>query len=341
MEPSLEPDTTSMASKSPLRNRTHFRVCHVRAIPPESPFTGSGVPVLEVLDLGRLADAMVAATDFAPQVMAVSSRPSLRLRGERWDHAGEIAWQRYRLLVPGGGLVDVRLLSTPWPALTDAIDLLEDLNYETIEGEPPNWDVVHVERAAEGHATELGPFHQLVFIPDDHEEPGWETTQRLVYRADLDAIEEQSSIKHPDELNRRPGQLAAVGRFGSVLWGLQDYLEASLVVSAALTVSAAATLRTVQRAARSHLLTARSLLTGGDGDDLDPGELQRTVTALGIDLAIGAEAQANIVDLLPSLRVDAFHQALYDAADLRPQIALATSLLKRIEPAAQPQAKML
>jgi len=225
------------------------------------------------------------------------------------------------------------MISTEWRSLGDAISLLEDLSYEVIKGEPTEWDNQYVDGSGQQSPVEsgLGPFHQLVFIPDGHEEPDWEAIQRLVYRADLDAIEEQSSIRHPAELNRRPSQLAAVGRFGSVLWGLQDYLETSLVVSASLAVAATSTLRSVQRSARHHLLAARELLRAAPGQtDSDPERLRHAAATLGIDLAIGAESQSTITDLLPSLRVDAFHQALFDASDLRPQIDSANKLLERL-----------
>lgn len=326
-------DRSKRADLSPMQNRADLRVCHVRAIEPTEMPDGAKASLLEILDLGRLSNSVRTAADFAPQVASLASRSTVRLRGVRWEQTHGVAWQRFRLFVPPSRLIDVRVFSTKWTSLADAMGLLEDLSYESIEDEPTEWDAEYLPGSANLSVTNLEPFHQLVFIPDDHEEPDWEAIQRLVYRADLDAIEEQSSIRHPDELNRRPNQLAAVGRFGSVLWGLQDYLEASLIVSAALGVSATSTVRAVQRQAREHLLTARDFLTSGGGRSDDQNDLRRAIATLGIDLAIGAEAQANIVDVLPSLRVDAFHQALYDASDLQPQIKLARGLLDRADAA--------
>lgn len=320
---------TTTAGPSPLDNRTDLRICHVRAIAAPSA-TGPGASIFNAFDLGRLANGLSSADNLAPQLQATTHRASLELAGDRWGTGRPVSWQRHRLLIAGGGIADVRLISTPWESVTDTIGLLEDLNYETIRGEPSEWDEIHSGKHDEP-VSSVQPFHHLVFVPDDQNEPSWETIQRLVYRADLDAIEEQSSISHPEELNRRPGQLAAVGRFGSVLWGLQDYVEASMVLSAAMTVSAASVAATVRRAAHDHLHNHRANLAGQEAAG---GQLRQAISELGLDLTFGAEAQATIDHLLPSLRVNAFHRALYLAANVRAQIDLAARMLDRLAVAA-------
>ncbi len=177
-----------------------------------------------------------------------------------------------------------------------------------------------------------------MFLPDEQDEPTWETIQRLIYRADLDAIEEHSSITHPDELNRRPSQLAAVGSFGSVIWGLQDYVENGLVLSAALTISAAATLRRTRIAALDVLHDLHRLQRQDDETPIDAGHdpsvqlahLQRTIGRLQTALTFGAESTATIEPLLPSLRIESFHEALYQSTGIPLQAALVDRMLTRL-----------
>lgn len=171
----------------------------------------------------------------------------------------------------------------------------------------------------------MSPFHQLVFVPDSEPEPTWETIQRLIYRADLDAIEEHSSIGHPDEINRRPGQLAAVGSFGSVMWGIQDYVESSLIASAALTVAALACVRDIRRQALAQL-------SGFQTGQPDLVEARRALSWMEVELTFGAEAWATVSPLLPSLRVESYHQALFAASDVEQQTRLAAECLSGSDP---------
>lgn len=275
----------SMTSPNPLQNREHLRICHIRAI--ESTSSASqGEPVLDMLDFGRLAPGLESAGDLAPQLAAVSTQSNVTLTGSRSGDA-EVDWHRYRITIPGGGLVDARIISKPWDSLGDAISLLEDFAYESIDGEPTEWDAKHTSGCS-GEPDSTLPFHQLVLLPDSQQEPDWETIQRLIYRADLDAIEEQSAIGHPEELNRRPGQLAAVGRFGSVLWGVQDYVEASALLSASLVVSAASNAKSVRAAAHTQLARLRNAAVDDSHNGI--GETLRAVADLGADLTFGAEA---------------------------------------------------
>src|SRR5450755_3454960 len=84
--------------------------------------------------------------------------------------------------------------------------------------------------------------HQVVFdekpAPEDHDD----LVQRLIYRTDLPYRKEYSAIQYPGELNRRPGWLAAVGPYVSVICGHPDFIENAIFLSAVQAVGAAAQL---------------------------------------------------------------------------------------------------
>lgn len=307
--------------KSPLEDRNHLRICHIRAVEDR---TTNLQPIHETFELGRLAETVISAGKLAPQIAVQGEPESIDLEGERSGKNTASVWVRHVMQMPDGALIDIRLMSLPWGGLDETINLLEDLHYETIDGEPCYYTAAFRQ---DTRIDRTKPFHQLVFFPGQENEPNWEQIQRLIYRFDSDAIEEHSSIIHPDELNRRPGQLAAVGRFGSVLWNLQDYVEVSLIISAAMTVAASSVAMSVRKEA--HALLAA---TSGEADALR--EAIQQIDRLGIDLTFGAEAHATIGHLLPSLRVESFHEAIYRAADVRSQIDLASRMLERLSASA-------
>ncbi|MEM7341610.1 MAG: hypothetical protein AAF467_23380 [Actinomycetota bacterium] len=290
------------------------------ATPEEIPLATAG------LDLGRLADSLDAAGPLAPTLIAAVHASEVQLVGARSGQR-QASWQRLRLGIPGGGIVDVRLLAIPWPSLQDAIPLLEDLYYESFSGERADWDVLNVPDV--GHLDAVSPVHQLVFVPDSQEEPSFETVQRLVYRADLDAIEEHSSIAHPEELNRRPGQLAAVGAYGAVLWGHQDYVESALIISSALAVAATACVHDVRRKALAHLAVVDGIAHGDEQATLR-AELARNLTRLQVDLTFGAEAAATVRPLFRSLRPSAYHRALFDSTGVIEESRLVNRMIDRL-----------
>jgi hypothetical protein len=325
---------------SPLDRIDLLRVCQVRASEPqdESSLRAVGDPVTSQLELGRLAEFIDSADEIAPRIAAVADRAELELAGGTWHSTEPVAWQRLRIDIAGGGMVDVRILAVPWTDLPTTVGLLEDLYYERLQGEPAVWDSEAIgDVGRDPEPTQ--PFHQLVFLPRHLDEPSWDTAQRLIYRVDLDARPEFSSILQPDELNRRPGQGAYLSTFGSVVWRQQSYVEASLIISAALTVSATASLQVTRARAHDAL---RQLHQSVSDDDhyANPSrrqilrnQLVRTqeiISLLEAELTFGAEASATIKPLLPSLRTESFHRSLYTAAEISQEAARVDRMLNRL-----------
>lgn len=144
---------------------------------------------------------------------------------------------------------------------------------------------------------------------------------------------ERSSIIEPIEINRRPGQYAAVSRFGSVLWNVQDYIETSAILSSILTVGALARIRATQTFAGQLYYS-----TVGLSKPIETSVVQNPlgeINQLDAGIAHGAEGFASIEPLLQSLRAESFHQAVYEAAGVTNRAKATTRLLRTLQDLAQ------
>lgn len=330
-----------LVGESPLFSRHLLRVCQVRATwsSDASGLDAVGAPLTDAFDFGRLNSFIDTTEGIAPRLAAAVHQHDLELAGSRWTGGRSADWMRLRLDVAGGGLVDVRLIALPWESLTDSLALLEDLYYEELSNEPDQWDTQAV---SDPGATpdRVEPMHQIVFLPDDHDEPEWGLWQRLIYRFDDDARREFTSITQPAELNRRPGQVAAVGTYGTVLWRLQSDVEQGIVISAALNVSALSSLQRTRALTHTTLKDLHRKAAQSDASFPTPAlrrqqrhelvGIQETLSFLEAELTFGAEASATIAPLLPSLRIESYHQALYEAAGIQDQAAGVDRMLGRL-----------
>src|SRR5262249_57864496 len=137
----------------------------------------------------------------------------------------------------------------------DTIDLLEDCYFADVQvGETAIEQHMLAVAAQVGAVTTAGQGflperHQLVFdeSPPAGDDGGEDVVQRLIYRTDLPYPKEHSAIRYPAELNRRPGWLAAVGPYVSVICGHPDFIENAIFISAVQAVPAAAQLRPIRQ----------------------------------------------------------------------------------------------
>jgi hypothetical protein len=223
--------------------------------------------------------------------------------------------------------------------LIDTIGLLEECYFGEVQiGE------VTAEQYAEAMAARIGADgtqnhrflperHQIVFdqapAPDDCED----LVQRLIYRTDLPYRKEYSAIRYPRELNRRPGWLAAIGPYVSVVRGHPDFIENSIFLSAVQAVGAAAQLRAIRHAAYADVQQFRSLEAAAGNTQSRRRTLERIADQLGdleLELSYSVEATADLGLLVPSLRAESFHDALYEAMGLAKKATTAGRMLSRL-----------
>jgi hypothetical protein len=180
------------------------------------------------------------------------------------------------------------------------------------------------------------------FLPECHQmvlggaHPAGESEdvlQRLVYRTDLPYRKEYSAIRYPAELNRRPGWLAAVGPYVSVICGHSDFIENAVFLSAVQAVAAAAQLRAIRQAAYANVRVFRDLEASGGTTRDRRRMLERIADQLGdleLELSYSVEASADLGLLVPSLRVESFHNALYESMSLAGKAVTAGRMLQRL-----------
>ncbi len=200
----------------------------------------------DYLRLRRFERYYRLSADQLPRVLCRRALDTYALSFRRWQHAGRVTGARMWLFrLPSGQLVATLSLDVHCD-LGDTIDLLEDCYFADVQiGQTRAEEYARALAAHLGADTDadhsfLPERHQIVFdqapAPDDCED----LVQRLIYRADLPYRKEFSAICYPPELNRRPGWLAAVGPYVSVVCGQSDFLENAIFASAVQGVAAAA-----------------------------------------------------------------------------------------------------
>jgi hypothetical protein len=277
--------------------------------------------------------------DQLPRVLGREVLDPNALGFNRWQHPGGVAGARMWLFcLPSGQVVASLSLDVPCE-LIDTIDLLEDCYFG---------DVLINNKTAESYAqtlanqlgadsndehTFLPERHQIVYdhtpAPDDCED----LIQRLIYRSNLEYRKEYSVIRYPAELNRRPGWLAAVGPYVSVIGGHSDFIENAVFLSAVQAVAAAAQLRAIRHAANADVRLFRNLEAAGGSTKVRRRTLERIADQLGdleLELSYSVEATADLGLLVPSLRVESFHDALYASMDLANKAVTAGRMLERL-----------
>lgn len=161
----------------------------------------------------------------------------------------------------------------------------------------------------------------VIFSSVRKKEPKFDELQRLVYRADLEANEEFVSFKRPAEMNRRPGRGAVLGPRASVIWGMQDYIENTSFCSTLIAQSAVSTVSTLRREVFS-LFEKVAGLDDSVSIMKDISEQQRALDNInnrviqmqGI-LAKSIDGLSTLTSYIPSMRVEGYHRALFEAID--------------------------
>ncbi len=293
----------------------------------------SGLPLTAGLRLGRLASHYHAAGQQLPLLLRNSTLTE-PLGFSRFK--GTSRKSRIWIFSLPGQEITLALSVNVDCELRETIPLLEDLYYGslTISGQSlEDW----FRWATSDFFSEfiLGPErHQLLFAAARGENRATiDTIQRLIYRADLPAREGSSIISYPGELNRRPTTLGALGPYVSVLIGQQDYLENSCFISAVQLLGAHANLREISQ--KSYSIMERYRRGAGPAATLslqraELGETAAALSDLELDLSFRVEAAANIALLVPALRVEAYHSALYSMMGMSAKLSTTENLLTRL-----------
>jgi hypothetical protein len=294
------------------------------------------------LKLWRLKRNYQLSADQLPRVLHRAVLDPGQFGFNRWQDAATVTGARIWLFdLPSGQIVAAVSLDTSCE-LADTIDLLEDCYFAdiTIAGSTVT-DHVHalaVQLGADGTAESefLPERHQVVLDKDVATDDCEDLVQRLIYRADLPYRKEHSAIRYPAELNRRPGWLAALGPYVSVVCGHPKFIENAIFISTVQAVAAAAQLRAIRQAAYDDVRLFRSLEAAPGSTRDRRRTLERIADQLGdleLELSFSVEATGDLGLLVPSLRVESFHNALYDCMGLAAKAVTVEKMMQRLSAA--------
>ncbi|WP_261400705.1 hypothetical protein [Streptomyces salinarius] len=327
---------------APYAARPHLRittvystswVCDPAGLPP-----GRRSPT-DMLNFGRLTRFYDMAQEQLPRVLRRESLDCASLVCQRWRTDAPADATLWHFLHPSGQVLVALTLDVPL-SLVESVPLMEDLYYASIECAGVPLEQLAGERVGCVPGADQAPGflperHQLVFrsVATPEEAPDDDTVQRVIYRSDLPYRPEFSSIVYPAELNRRPTTVGALGPYASLICGHQDYIENSVLLSAVQTVGSAARLREIREVAHSYGHRFRSRPEG----ERDTHRRRTTLEAISdglshleLELSYSVETGGDIGTLVPALRVESFHNALYSAMGLTERSAVIGQMLTRL-----------
>lgn len=319
-----------------------IRITNVYATPWHLADGATSGDLPDYLRLWRFEPYYRLSADQLPHALACGVLDPSALSFQRWQHPGRVTGATVWLFrLPSGQIVAALNLDVDCE-LIDTINLLEDCYFgNVLIGEATTQDYAYtlaIQLGADSSPEHsfLPERHQIVYdqtpAPDDCED----LVQRLIYRSDLPYRKEYSAICYPAELNRRPGWLAAVGPYVSVACGHPDFIENAVFISAVQAVAAAAQLRAIRHAAHADVRLFRDLEAAGGTTQARRRTLERIADQLGdleLELSYSVEASADLGLLLPSLRIENFHHALYESMSLANKAVTAGRMLQRLSSA--------
>lgn len=296
----------------------------------------------DYLRLWRLERNYRLAADQLPRVLVREDLDPQTLQMKRWRDVPAVAGARVWLFsMPSSRIVAAFSLDVA-SQIGDVVDLLEDCYFCDIhvDGTVIHEAIHRLVASFDGqilHGEGLLPErHQLVFGDHPDSNDCDEIIQHLIYRAKLPYKKQYSIIRYPHELNRRPGWLAAIGPYVSVICGHADFIQNTIFLSAVQAVAAAAELREIRHSAYRDVRNFRSPDRGNISTQSRRRALERMadkLKELQVELSYSVEAPADLGLLVPSLRVESYHNSLFDSMDLSEKSETVSRMLQRLEKA--------
>ncbi len=179
--------------------------------------------------------------------------------------------------------------------------------------------------------------HQLVLVPrrsENEDAPTVEVINEIVFRDEPPYREEFGPKKHPEQLNQEddgvPGRqltLGVVTPYASLIYGHQDFVEASILLSTVHAVGTASRFRQIWQEAYRQVRIFRKDKQRQDTGQQDRDDLEDLADSLGnleFDLTFSVEFP------LSARSIESFHSALYAAMDLPAQAQTLSQMFNQL-----------
>lgn len=189
---------------------------------------------------------------------------------------------------------------------------------------PERHQIVFVE-----HVGEAPPDDQIPKIPLDDK-----MIKDILYRPEPPIRPEFMEYKEPSGLNQTNHTLCAVTPYASLLYGQQAYVENSVFLTVVQAVGTAARFRKIWHEAHGLVRDFRKNYQENEVGTQDRDSLEFLVDDLGnleLDLSFSVEASADLGLLIPALRIESFHKALYASMELSERAQTVSRMFIRLD----------
>ena len=178
--------------------------------------------------------------------------------------------------------------------------------------------------------------HQIVLAPKfpGKEPPSQDVMKRILYRINPPYRQEFMPLALPSGLNQEESTFGAVTTYVSLLSGHEKFVDDSVFLTTAQAVGTAARFRQIWHAAHQNVRTFRETGQARRVGEQRRADLEELVDELGnleLDLSFSVETSADLGLLIPSLRIESFHRALYRVMELPTRASTVSQMFVRLD----------
>jgi len=138
----------------------------------------------------------------------------------------------------------------------------------------------------------------------------------------------------PSGLNQEGRVHGWITPYVSLLFGHQRYVEDSVFLTTVQAIGTAARFRQIWRDAYEDVRTFRTEKLAPDVGQQSRDSLEELVDRLGnleLDLSFSVETSADMGLLIPSLRIESFHRAIYEVLELPKRAQTVSRMFARLD----------
>jgi hypothetical protein len=158
--------------------------------------------------------------------------------------------------------------------------------------------------------------------------------KRILYRVDPPYREGFAPYQEPWGLNRESGTFCAVTPYVTLLYGHRKYVRNNVFLTMVQAVGTDARFRQIWYEAYGLVRDFRDEMQAQDVGVQRRADLEDLVDALGnleLDLSFSVETSADLGLLIPSLRIESFHRALYTVLELQTRAETVSQMFRRLD----------
>lgn len=226
------------------------------------------------------------------------------------------------------------------------IDIMQDCYYKRlkIKGESiESWLLANFSLAPESEQVFDEAYYQFVSLsePEADEDIDYQKVRSVIYRYVDDGLAYREQFRekandefYPPALNIRKRSLCAVSNYVSVVYNHQEYIESTMILSILQYVAAQQSLTSLRERSFNILQDLNEQAFNGVTADEELPKLIRTakhLELLNLELSLSVEEPMDLSLILPSLRSQAYHQALFDVSNTDYKVENLGRMLMRIE----------